>query len=109
MVDVSQTLAAQKYANMAKNVSNVAGSSDGENAKNMITGPDFGDLVKEGIQQAISAQRKSEAMSAKAVTGEAELTDVVEAVTKAEVALDTVVAIRDRMVSAFQEIMRTQI
>jgi flagellar hook-basal body complex protein FliE len=37
------------------------------------------------------------------------VTDVVTAVTNAEVALDTVVAVRDRVISAYQEIMRMPI
>ena len=41
--------------------------------------------------------------------GTANLTDVVEAVTAAEMTLETVVAMRDRMMSAYQEIMRMPI
>ena len=48
-------------------------------------------------------------MSAMAVTGEADITDVVQAVTSAELTLQTVVAVRDRMISAYQEIMRMPI
>jgi flagellar hook-basal body complex protein FliE len=48
-------------------------------------------------------------MSAKAVTGEADLTDVVTAVTNAELTLQTVVSVRDRLISAYQEIMRMPI
>lgn len=50
--------------------------------------------------------KAGEKASAQAVTGEASLTDVVEAVTDAEMTLQTVVAIRDRMLNAYQEIMR---
>ena len=53
--------------------------------------------------------RSGEDASARAVTGEAELTEVVQAVTAAEVTLETVVAVRDRMISAYQEIMRMPI
>jgi len=48
-------------------------------------------------------------MSAQAVTGEADLTDVVAAITSAELTLQTVVAVRDRLISAYQEIMRMPI
>tara|TARA_Y100001001_G_C8003049_1_gene306990 strand:- start:882 stop:1214 length:333 start_codon:yes stop_codon:yes gene_type:complete len=110
MVDISQTLAAQKYANMAKQMQGLKGSEDLSANKQMLGGQaSFGDLVREGVSEAIQASRKSEAMSAKAITGEAELTDVVDAVTRAEVALNTVLSVRDRMVSAFQEVLRTQI
>jgi flagellar hook-basal body complex protein FliE len=48
-------------------------------------------------------------MSAKAVTGEADIVDVVQAVGNAEITLQTVVAVRDRVISAYQEIMRMPI
>jgi flagellar hook-basal body complex protein FliE len=46
---------------------------------------------------------------AQGVTGENDLTDIVEAVTAAELTLQTVVAVRDRLVSAYQDIMRMPI
>lgn len=69
----------------------------------------FGDMLGEALQGALDAQKASETTSAKAVAGKADVTDVVTAVTNAEVALDTVVAVRDRVISAYQEIMRMPI
>lgn len=66
----------------------------------------FGDMVKNAGRSAVETLRESERMSAEAVTGEADLIDVVQAVTDAEMTLQTVVTMRDRMVSAYQEIMR---
>ena len=43
---------------------------------------------------------------AQALTGGGNLTDVVMAVSKAEMALQASVAVRDKMVSAYQDIMR---
>ncbi|WP_341704975.1 flagellar hook-basal body complex protein FliE [Ferrovibrio sp.] len=69
----------------------------------------FGAMVREALQDTVDASRQSEAVSAKAVAGKADVTDVVTAVTSAEMALDTVVAVRDRVISAYQEIMRMPI
>lgn len=66
----------------------------------------FGDMVKKAGRDAVESLRHSEKMSAEAVTGEADLVDVVQAVTNAEMTLQTVVTMRDRMMSAYQEIMR---
>ena len=44
-----------------------------------------------------------------AILGKAELTDVVEAMTQAELTLDATKVIRDQMISAYQEIMRMPI
>lgn len=69
----------------------------------------FGALVKSGVQNAIDAQKTSEAVSADAVIGKADLTDVISALNEAESTLQMVVAVRDRLISAYQEIMRMPI
>ncbi|MGH1399260.1 MAG: flagellar hook-basal body complex protein FliE [Alphaproteobacteria bacterium] len=68
-------------------------------------GVSFADFLKDKASDAVETIRDSEAISAKAVTGEANLTEVVQAVTDAELTLQTVVAVRDRMISAYQDIM----
>jgi flagellar hook-basal body complex protein FliE len=45
-------------------------------------------------------------MSIAGVAGKADVNDVVTAVTTAEVTLQTVVAIRDKVISAYQDILR---
>ena len=47
--------------------------------------------------------------SARAVAGQAEMVDVVTAVSNAEMVLETVTTVRDRVISAYQEIMRMPI
>lgn len=69
-------------------------------------GKDFASLVKEVTSAAIEAGQKSEAATMQALAGKADLTDVVVAVTNAEVALQTVVAIRNRVIQAYQDIIR---
>ena len=72
-------------------------------------GVSFSEFLKKTAQDSIETMKTGEEMSAKAITGEADLVDVVEAINAAEVTLETVVAIRDRMISAYQEIMRMPI
>lgn len=72
-------------------------------------GISFSDYLSDKTRESIDTMEKGETMSARAVTGEADLTDVVQAVTDAELTLQTVVAVRDRMISAYQEIMRMPI
>ena len=104
MANISQ--AASAYANTALNavnkVTGAGSSSDGE-------GSVFGDLVKQGMQSTIDLQHKSEAVSGKALAGKADMTDVLQAVTDAEIALNTVLAVRDKVVQAYNNIMSTQI
>lgn len=69
----------------------------------------FAELLGKVAQDSIESSKKAETMTAQAVTGQAELMDVVAAVSNAEVTLQTVVAVRDRMVNAYQEILRMPI
>ena len=94
--------AANLYANSQNLGQGLGGATQSE-------GPSFGDLMEQGVRSAINAQKTSETVSAQAVAGEAEITDVVAAVTNAEITLETVIAVRDRLVSAMQEIMRMPI
>ena len=56
--------------------------------------------------KSIEAGKESERLTAAAVAGEADLTDVVTAVSNAEMTLKTVVTVRDRVLAAYQEILR---
>ncbi len=69
----------------------------------------FLEMVKSAANQAVQANKDAEALSMKAIAGEAELSDVVTAVANAETALQTVVTVRDRIITAYQEIMRMPI
>lgn len=69
----------------------------------------FGSMIKSAVDQVVKTQKASEAVSAQAVIGKANLTDVVQAVTEAEMTLQTVMTVRDRLVGAYQDIMRMPI
>lgn len=71
--------------------------------------PSFAAILEEAGREAVETMKKSERMSAQAVVGQADLTDVVNAVTNAEVTLQTVTTVRDRVITAYQEILRMPI
>ena len=93
--------AASAYANMGK----LAGAP-GIGAEKTES---FGDVMRDVAVSAIKTMRAGETASARAVTGEASLPEVVQAVNAAELTLQTVVAVRDRLIGAYQEIMRMPI
>ncbi len=99
---IDPNIAAGAYAN-SQNIATrkVAGGDD-----DAVT---FSDFLRQKTVESIDTLKTGEKMSARAVTGEADITDVVSAVTSAELTLQTVVAVRDRMISAYQEIMRMPI
>lgn len=100
---INPAAAASAYANTAKAAGGLGGGEETQK------GASFGDIMKESAMDMMRTLRAGESASAKAITGEASLPEVVQAVTAAEVTLQTVVAVRDRLVSAYQEIMRMPI
>lgn len=69
----------------------------------------FADLVKQAAGDLSQSARTAEKMTAASVSRQAELVDVVAAVTNAELTLETVVAVRDKVINAYQEVMRMSI
>jgi len=70
---------------------------------------DFANILAGATQDAIGSLRAGEQQSLAAAAGTADLTDVVTAVGKAEMTLQTVVSLRDRVIQAYQEILRMPI
>lgn len=68
--------------------------------------PAFESFLKNEVETAAKDLRASESQSVQALAGKADLQQVVEAVTQAELSLQKVTAVRDRVISAYQEIMR---
>ncbi|TVQ83888.1 MAG: flagellar hook-basal body complex protein FliE [Micavibrio sp.] len=85
------------------------GLSAGGGMEKVATGPSFGEILQNTISGAVQAQRNSERVSAAAVAGKADITDVLQAVTEAEMSLNTVLAVRDRVIRAYEEVMRSPI
>lgn len=69
----------------------------------------FQDMVKSSIDAAQELGKKSEVMTVKGIQGKADIQDVVLAVSNAEMALETVVAVRDTAIKAYQSIISMQI
>ena len=69
----------------------------------------FGALLEQTLSEAVEAGHKGEAIATAAVSGQTSLQEMVEAVNAAELTLQTVVAVRDRMMAAYQEILRMPI
>ena len=69
----------------------------------------FGGMIEAMVTETATSLRAAETASARQVAGKGDLVDVATAMGAAEVALDTMVAVRDRVVSAYAEIMRMQI
>ena len=60
----------------------------------------FAGMITDSLKSAVQTGRQAEELSLKQITGEADLKDVVTAVANAEHTLETVVAVRDKVLSA---------
>ncbi|MGD9637703.1 MAG: flagellar hook-basal body complex protein FliE [Alphaproteobacteria bacterium] len=104
MVDVSFSNALAAYNAASKMKPEASSVADKPNASGT-----FADMVKNVVEDTVEANRASEKLSMQAIAGEADLREVVAAVSNAEMALETVVTIRDKVTAAYQEILRMPI
>lgn len=71
--------------------------------------PSFAALVRDEVASAVGALSRGEATAVAGLTGKASVQQVVEAVSTAELSLQKVTAVRDRVIAAYQEIVRMPI
>ena len=69
----------------------------------------FGDMVKQFMGDAVASSKHAETVMTAQTQGKAELIDAVTAISSAEASMETVMAVRDQVISAYQEIMRMPI
>jgi len=112
MADVRFSNAANAYRDALQAAERIiAKASGGEDMQETQSakGGSFLDMVGKAIHSAEDLGYKSEEVSSNALMGKAGLADVITAVASAENALSTVVAVRDKVISAYQEIIRMPI
>jgi flagellar hook-basal body complex protein FliE len=100
---VTPAIAAKAYTA----VQDSAGAAD--KSKFIGDGADFGQMVRGAIDDAVSTSHNAEKQMSAQVQGKAALIDVATAVSSAQASLETVMAVRDQVISAYQEIMRMTI
>jgi flagellar hook-basal body complex protein FliE len=72
-------------------------------------GNDFSSIMKNALQETYKSTQNAETQMSLNAQGKTELIDAVTAVSSAQQNLETVIAIRDQVISAYQEIMRMPI
>ena len=106
-IEATTARATQAYAQALGNLTNMG---EGAAPTGASSGPGgFAQVLGNVLDDAVQAGKTSEAAAVKAAAGKADVADVVTAINNAELALETVVAVRDRVISAYQEIMRMPI
>jgi flagellar hook-basal body complex protein FliE len=70
---------------------------------------DFGSLLSGALSGAIDTGKQADQLATKAISGNGDLTHVITAVSRASLALQSTVAIRDRVLQAYQDIIKMPI
>jgi flagellar hook-basal body complex protein FliE len=74
-----------------------------------VPGGNFSDFLSGALKDSINTMRQGEHAASQQVQGKANLVEVVQSVNAAEITLNTVVAVRDKVVAAYQSIMNMPI
>lgn len=99
---IETSLASQLYGTSQKLGAPTAEMSE-------TTGVSFADAVQRVLEDVRTTINEGERASAQAMAGTGDLQSMVEALTATEMALETSVAVRDKVVEAYQEILRMPI
>ena len=105
----SPLTAASAYANIARL------AADPTQALTRGAGPDakgeasFASVLKDAMNAVNELGKKSDAQARAMVNGKSDMVHVVTAVAETEVAIDAVVAVRDKVIAAYEDIMKMPI
>jgi flagellar hook-basal body complex protein FliE len=94
--------ATNRLANPLGAAAGAAGAAGGVAAG----GSSFTDTLTQVLDTAVQAGKVADKQASAAAQGKADMVDVVTAIAESESALETLVAVRDRVIAAYEEIMR---
>lgn len=95
---ITPSAAANAYAKVDQGQDGASAGGDG-----------FSATLQRAMEGAIDTGHTADAQAMQAISGGGNLTDVVTALSHAQLALQTATAIRDRVVQAYQDIMKMPI
>jgi len=101
----SPTVAANAYAALARMTEIGAGAGKASEAG----GPSFGAMLKDAVGSVMDSGKKADAQTMAMASGKANVMDVVTAVAETDVAVSTLVSVRDRVIQAYEDIMKMPI
>jgi flagellar hook-basal body complex protein FliE len=90
-------------------VSSIAPASTGTGSAQGAAPTDFGSMLAQITGDVVDKLKGSEATAISGIQGKASIQDVTKSVMDAQQSLQTVVAVRDKVVSAYQEVSRMAI
>jgi flagellar hook-basal body complex protein FliE len=101
------TVATNAYASLARIMDSGAGLGAGKASE--TGGVSFGAMLKDALGSVMDAGRKSDAQTVAMASGKGNVMDVVTAVAETDVAVSTLVSVRDRVIQSYEDIMKMPI
>lgn len=99
---------AAAYSSAAK-ISGGAATPPDAASPSSDSGGKFSQMLKDVVEAMAKTGGAAETQAVAGATQDAELVDVVTSIAAAELTLETVVAVRDKVIAAYQEIMKMPI
>jgi flagellar hook-basal body complex protein FliE len=104
---IAPATAANAYAALARMGEQTANL--GRPAATEATGPDFNAVLKDVINAVSDSAQKSDVQAQAVATGKANMVDVVTAVAESETAIQALVSVRDKVIAAYEDILKMPI
>jgi flagellar hook-basal body complex protein FliE len=86
-----------------------SGASSATGGAGLTGAGNFGDFLSSAMKDAAGTIQQGETQATQQIAGKGDIVNVVQAVNSAELTLDTVVAVRDKVIAAYQSIMQMPI
>jgi flagellar hook-basal body complex protein FliE len=102
------TIAANAYATLARmrgdtaNIGGGPGNSDGG-------GGNFTSILKDVMDAVTASAQKSDVQSQAVAAGNANMVEVVTAVAETETTFQTLISVRDKVIAAYEDVLKMQI
>ena len=109
MATIPFNAATAAYGNASRLISQSAKPNTDLLAQQNEQGPDFAKMLAQSVQGVVDTGKASDAMAMDMVNGKADVVDMVTALSQTEIAIESMVTVRDRVISAYEEIMRMPI
>lgn len=101
--------AANAYAALSRMGADTAKIASGLGTPEQGLGPNFSSMLKNVIDSVTQTAAKSDAQAQAVANGKANMVDVVTAVAETETAVQTLVSVRDKVIAAYEDILKMQI
>ena len=100
---MTPTIAAGAYSSIAKLAN---GGASPPTVDKTAAGADFGGMLQQAMKGISDSGKTAETSAIGMTQGKSDVVDVVTALADTQTALETMVAIRDRVISAYEDILR---